>query len=100
MASVLSSSQKKAIDALLAKGDVDGASAILEGVKKAAAEQAAKPAAPEKPRTVQEVTSDIFKAIHSLLGNSPALTPLINEYNELVAPPETEEPPAEPAATK
>ena len=41
---------------------------------------------------MQEVTSDIFKAIHSLLGNSPALTPLINEYNELTEPKEEEEP--------
>ncbi len=100
MAVTLSSSQKKAVQACIDKGDLAGAQNIIDGAIKAAAAEPAKPAAPEKPRTVQEVTSDIFKAIHSLLGNSPALTPLINEYNELVAPPETEEPPAEPAATK
>lgn len=93
----LSSSQKKAVQALLDKGDVLGAKTVIDGIAEAAAKEPPKPAAPEKPRTVQEVTSDIFKAIHSLLGNSPALTPLINEYNELVKPPEAEElPPVEP----
>ncbi len=92
MAVALSSSQKKAVQALLDKGDVEGAQNIINGAIEAAKKEPPKPAAPEKPRTVQEVTSDIFKAIHSLLGNSPALTPLINEYNELVTPKEEEEP--------
>ena len=97
MAVTLSSSQKKAVQACLDKGDLVGAQNIINGAIEAASKEPPKPVAPEKPRTVQEVTSDIFKAIHSLLGNSPALTPLINEYNELVKPPEAEElPPVEP----
>ena len=96
MAVTLSSSQKKAVQALLDKGDVLGAQNIINGAIEAAKKEPEKPAAPEKPRTVQEVTLDIFKGIHSLLGNSPALTPLIAELAELLEP---EAPAAEPPPT-
>jgi len=97
-APVLSSSQKKALEACIAKGDLDGAQNILAGAKKAADEAAAKPAVQAEPRTLNEVLLDFAKSVHSLLGNSPALVPIINELEQLVTEPKAEEKPA-PAAT-
>lgn len=84
----------KARDAI-GKGDVAGARAALaeRGSDEAAVTTSAdKPTEPEAPRTPQEVMLDLFTGIHRLLGNSPALTPLVNEFHDLVKPPTAEEP--------
>lgn len=73
---------------LIHKGDVAGARTALDEVatdapaKAAAAAEAAKP--PVK-RSIPVVTLDLFKGVHNLLGNNPAIVPLINELAELVA---------------
>lgn len=84
----------KARDAI-GKGDVAAARATLaeKGSDEAAvATSADTPAEPALPRTQEEVLLDLVTGIHRLLGNSPALTPLVNEFHDLVKPPSTEEP--------
>jgi hypothetical protein len=46
---------------------------------------AAETAEPAQPRKPEEVIVDLFKAVHNLLGNSPAVTPLINELEAVFA---------------
>lgn len=86
----LSKSQRSALDALLAKGDTLGATKLLAGVAgfELPEEHAEPVPEPVKiPRKPEEVILDLFKGIHSLLGNSPALVPLIAELSELLQPP-------------
>jgi polyhydroxyalkanoate synthesis regulator phasin len=89
----LSSSQQKAVQALVAKGDLEGAKKIIDAAVEDEKKAAAEPEKPKEPRTVNEVLLDFAKAVHSLLGNSPALVPLIGELEDLVTPIETEDPP-------
>jgi hypothetical protein len=91
----LSSSQQKAVQALIAKGDLEGAKKIIDAAVEDEKKAAAEPAAPPKPRTPDAIIVDLFKGIHSLLGNSPALVPLIAELEETLTPPETELPQGE-----
>ncbi len=93
----LSRNQRTQLDNLLNAGKVAEAAALLAGVadpaaiKRAEAEAAAPPAPPRAPN---EVILDLFKGVHQLLGNSPALVPLINELAEVLAPAAAEEQPA------
>lgn len=87
----LSVSEKRALDELVAKGDLAGAHNLLAGkVGATPIETAAppEPPAPPPPRTPIEVQTDIFQAIYNLLGSSPALGPLLNEWKEVTAPKE------------
>lgn len=92
----LSVSERQALDALLKAGDMVGAHNLLAGkvgaepVEKAAP---AEPAPPPPPRTQEEVLTDILSAIYNLLGSSPALGPLLNEWKDVTTP-------AAPAADK
>ena len=45
--------------------------------------EATEPAQPRKP---EEVIVDLFTAIHSILGTSPALVPLIAELKDVLKP--------------
>jgi hypothetical protein len=73
---------------LIHKGDVAGARAALDepasDLPKGATAAAAVAPAPVK-RPVPVVMLDLFKGIHNLLGNNPAILPLINELTELIA---------------
>jgi hypothetical protein len=92
----LTKNQKTELDNLLNKGDAEGAARLLAGVAGIEIPADAKPKEPEPPpppRTPQEVMTDLFVAIHQLLGNTPALTPLVNELKEVTAPPAAEEAP-------
>lgn len=87
----LTVSEKAALDALIAKGDLAGAHNLLAGKVGAATIEEpapAEPAPPPPPRTPIEVETDIFQAIYNLLGSSPALGPLLNEWKEVTAPKE------------
>jgi len=78
----ISKSERAAIDVLLDAGNVKEASALLAGkvAQAGSTAAAAAPAAPAKPRAIPVILVDLFKGIHSLLGNSPALTALIAEF--------------------
>jgi hypothetical protein len=93
----LSTAQKNLIQGALDKGDFDTATKLIakskEDDEKAKA-AAAKTEQPAGPRTPAAVILDLFKGVHSLLGNSPALVPLINELQQLLELPPTEAPPA------
>jgi hypothetical protein len=89
----LSSSQQKAVQALIAKGDLEGAKKIIDAAVEDEKKAAAEPEKPKEPRTINEVLLDFAKAVHSLLGNSPALVPLIAELEETLTPAEPEDPP-------
>jgi hypothetical protein len=85
----LSVSEKAALDALLAKGDITGAHNLLAGkVGAATVEPAAapEPSPPPPPRDPTEVLTDILQAIYNLLGSSPALGPLLNEWKDVTKP--------------
>jgi hypothetical protein len=76
---------------LLAQGKI--AEALAAAKELAAADPAVTAAAdapkePPPPRELNAIVLDLFKGVHSLLGNSPALVPLIHELEENVAPPE------------
>lgn len=78
----LSKSEKLALDALIAKGDLVGAQNLLGG--KTGAPQVEAPPAPETippppPRTLEEILLSLFEATYSLFGSNPALTPLVAE---------------------
>jgi len=91
----LSRSEKTQLDNLLNKGDLAGAAAILNAKVPAGAKPGdppAPPPPPPEPRDPKYVIMDLFRSIHQLLGNSPAMVALINELDELVNPPEKEEP--------
>jgi len=94
----LTKDQKTQLDKLLAAGDTVGATKLLAGVAGLKLDDAdlkpAEPVKPPEPRAPQIIILDIFRAIHQLLGNSPALVPLINEFEEGVKPPAAEEQPA------
>ena len=79
----------------IGKGDVAAARAALAekgSDEDAVTASADKPIEPALPRTQEEVLLDLVTGIHRLLGNSPALTPLVNEFHDLVKPSTTEEP--------
>lgn len=85
----LSVSEKAALDALLAKGDVAGAHNLLAGKVGAPTVEAGaapEPPPPPPPRTPPEVLTDILHAIYNLLGASPALGPLLNEWKDVNTP--------------
>lgn len=85
----LSVSEKAALDAAIAKGDLTAAHNLLAGKVGAATVEPAAPAEPEPPpppRTPQEVLTDFLQAVYNLLGSSPALGPLLNEWKEVNAP--------------
>lgn len=85
----LTTSEKKALDALIASGDLTGAHNLLAGKVGAATVEPAAPAEPEPPpppRMPYEVLTDFLQAIYNLLGSSPALGPLLNEWKEVNAP--------------
>lgn len=87
----LTKNQKTELDNLLNKGDAEAAARLLAGVAGIEIPADAKkkaPEAPPPPRKPEEVILDLFKGIHALLGNSPALVPLVNELDALVNPPE------------
>lgn len=92
----LSVSERQALDALLKVGDITGAHNLLAGkvgappVEKP---EPAEPPPPPEPRTPNEVMTDLLSAIYNLLGSSPALGPLLNEWKAVTAP-------ATPAATE
>lgn len=93
----LSRSEKTQLDNLLNSGKTDEAAKLLAGVAARDITDAAAAAEVTKnkvPRTVVAVELDIFKAVHALLGNSPALVPLINEFEELITQPAAAEEPA------
>ena len=58
----------------------------LDQAAKAAAGAGAEPPEPAQPRKPEEVIVDIFTAIHSILGTSPALVPLIAELKDVLKP--------------
>ena len=92
----MSRSQRTTLDNLLNKGDLDGAAKLMRsiaGPEKAGDGAEAEPAKPPEPRKPEAIMIDLFKGIHQLLGNSPALVPLIHELEEVLTPPAPAEAP-------
>jgi hypothetical protein len=90
----LSRNERTALDNLLNKGDIAGASALLAAKVDPNAPKPGDPPPPPpppKPRTQNEVVLDAFKVISRLLGENPAFMVILNELNEVLAPPATEE---------
>lgn len=78
---------------LIGKGDVAAVRTALAekgSDEPAVATSATEPAAPPEKRKPEEILLDLIVGIHRLLGNSPALTPLVNEFAEQVRPKEPE----------
>jgi hypothetical protein len=83
---------------LLAKGKIAEATAAakeLAAANPAVTAAADAPKEPPPPRPLNAILLDVVKSIHSLLGNSPALVPLVHELEENVSPPEKEAKPAQ-----
>ena len=77
-----------AASALLKAGKTTEADQMIPRIDadpKATAAAAAGQVEPPQPRTPEQVITDLFTAIHNLLGTSPALTPLINELKDIWA---------------
>ena len=75
--------------ALLQAGKVQDAddliqSAITDAAK--AANEPLAPAPPPPPRAPEAIVLDLFKGVHSLLGNNPSLQPLITELEAVLKP--------------
>ena len=85
----ISDSQRAAIDALLKKGDLDGAHQMLTAAKEQA--DAAK-AQPAKPRSPEQISLELLHNIVEHLGNHPRLTALLTELENVVNPPSEEAP--------
>ncbi|HVI10970.1 MAG TPA: hypothetical protein VND65_21980 [Candidatus Binatia bacterium] len=89
----LSKSEKLALDALIAKGDLVGAQNLLggkTGAQPVEAAAAAEPAAPPPPRSLEAILLSLFEVVYSLFGSNPALQPLLEELRTNVTPPTTE----------
>ena len=86
----LSLSQKAALDALLAKGEIDEARNFLDsvaaGAPPAGAAAAAAPA-PKIVRTANQVIVDAFQRVARLLGNNPTIVEILPELEEVLTPP-------------
>ena len=83
----ISKSQREAINQLIADGKIAEAQALIAGLPGAVtAEGGAVPvsAPPPPPRKLEEILLDLFKATHSLLGNSPAMLAPMNELEQHV----------------
>jgi hypothetical protein len=83
----VSKSQREAINQLISEGKIAEAQALiasLPGAVTAEGGAAAPPAAPPPPRKLEEILLDLFKATHSLLGNSPAMVAPMNELEQHV----------------
>jgi hypothetical protein len=90
----LSRNERTTLDNLLNKGDLEGASKLLAAKvppSEGPSGEHAKPIEPPKPRTKDEVTLDAFKVISRLLGENPAFMVILNELQEVLAPPAAEE---------
>ena len=93
----LSRNQRTTLDNLLNQGKAAEAAKFLADIAGPGTTgelNNAKPPEPVPPRKPEEVILDLFKGVHQLLGNSPALVPLINELTEVLKPAEVEEAPA------
>jgi len=75
---------QKALD-LIRAGKTAEADALL--AKSANVPNAADAGKPKEPREVNAIVLDLFTGIHGLLGNNPAIVPLLNELKEAVEPP-------------
>ncbi len=78
---------------LLRAGKTQEADDLLSKLRTVEAQAAAargEPPEPAQPRKPEEVILDTFKAIHNLLGTSPALTALMHELEDVLG----EKPPA------
>ena len=87
----LTKSQQAAADLALKEGRLQDALNIIAaraGVDAPELAPEAPPAEPPPPREPNEIIYDLLKGIHALLGNSPALTPLMNELAESLVKPE------------
>lgn len=87
----LTKSQQAAVDAALKEGRLQDAVNIIAakaGIDAPDVAPEAPPAEPPPPREPNEIIYDLFKGVHALLGNSPALTPLMNELAETLVKPE------------
>jgi hypothetical protein len=83
----VSKSQREAINQLIADGKIAEAQqliASLPGAMTAEGGAVTPPAAPPPPRKLEEILLDLFKATHSLLGNSPAMLAPMNELEQHV----------------
>ena len=78
--------QNAKVRELLAKGDVAGAQAALAEKPSDAPVEDSKPAEPPAPRTRDEIILDILTALSNILGNHPAIAPLMAELKEAVTP--------------
>lgn len=93
----LTRNERTTLDNLLNKNDLAGAAALLSGKVDPSAAKPGEPSAPPvppKPRTPNEVILDAFKVTSRLLGENPAFKVILNELEEVLAPPAPE---AEPA---
>jgi hypothetical protein len=80
----LSSDQQAAVNALLNKGDVAGATKLLGEINEKLEADAKNPPAPRQPANI---VLDLFKGVHALLGHNPALDALLKELEDVVNPP-------------
>lgn len=90
----LSKSEKLALDALLAKGDLLGAQNLLAGKTHTPAVEPpspASPAPPPAPRTFEQILVSIVETVYSLLGSNPALQPYLEELRAVVSTPVTDD---------
>jgi hypothetical protein len=74
---------------LMAKGDIEGARLALAETASDLPPEPAKPAEPPKPRDPAMIVVDILTAFNNILGNHPAVAPLMAELKDVVTQPET-----------
>lgn len=78
--------QNAKVRELLAKGDVAGAQAALAERPSDASNDEVKAAEPPKRRDPGEIVLDILAGFNNILGNHPAIAPLMAELKDAVTP--------------